>query len=64
MDDIWVIIGSIEDVMRIDIPLEIGIPDTISRGKRAVLEREAEFIIEKTEGESLADVAGKSCNRW
>ena len=49
--------------LRIDIPLETRIPDTISRGKRAVLEREAKFMIEET-GESVAAVAGKSCGRW
>lgn len=50
--------------LREDIPLETRIPGTISRGKRALLEREAEFKIEGTEGESLAVVAGKSCGRW
>jgi hypothetical protein len=47
--------------LRVDVPLETRIPDTISRGKRAVLEREAEFMIEETEGGSVAVVAGKSC---
>ena len=49
--------------MRKDIPSETRIPDPISRGKRVVLEREAEFMIEDTERESLAVVAGKSCGR-
>ena len=50
-----------------DIPLGTRIPDTISRGKRAVLEREAEFMVEEIEEgerESVAVVAGKSCGRW
>ena len=50
--------------LREEIPLERRIPGIISRGKRAVLEREAEFKMEGTEGESLAVVAGKSCGRW
>ena len=49
--------------LREDIPLETRIPETISRGKRAVLEREAEFMIEDIEGESLAVIAGKSFGR-
>lgn len=52
--------------LRVDIPLGTRIPDTISRDKRAVLEREAEFMVEETEGEgeSVAVVASKSCGRW
>ena len=52
--------------LRVDVQLGTRIPDTISRGKRAVLEREAEFMVEETrEGEgSMAVVADKSCGRW
>lgn len=49
--------------LRVDIPLGARIPDTISRGKRAVLERESEFMNEET-GELVIVVAGKSCGRW
>lgn len=51
----------------VDIPLGTRIPDTISRGKRAVLEREAASMVEETEEgeeESVAVVASKSCGRW
>jgi hypothetical protein len=53
--------------LRVDTPLGTRIPDTISRGKRTVLEREAEFMVEETEEgevESVAVVAAKSCGRW
>ena len=59
--------GQLKMSLRVDIPLETRLPDIISLGKRAVLERETELMVEETEeseGGSVAVVAGKSCGRW
>ena len=51
-------------LMMADIPLERGIPDTISWGIRVALKREAEFVEDGDVEEKPVFVAGMLGRRW